>query len=107
MDRVTHSLVQFVKTLPIHIFMVMHPRKTMSGRVDSEFDLKGSSSAAQEAHNILLWNRVHSDIEAKYNTTEFDREMKIVKNRRLGIHVGRRVIFECLDGVCYREKYIL
>ncbi len=58
MDRVTHELIMFCKRNPIHIVLVMHPKKTTQGtRVLSEFDIKGSSTAVQEANNIFLFNR--------------------------------------------------
>jgi len=57
MDRVTHEFIMFCKRMPIHMIMVMHPKKTESGRVLNEFDIKGSSTAVQEAHNVLLFNR--------------------------------------------------
>ena len=57
MDRTIHELVMFCKRIDMHVIMVMHPKKTENGRVESEFDIKGSSTAVQEAHNVFLFNR--------------------------------------------------
>lgn len=114
MDRVTHELVIFVKQVPIHIVMVMHPKKTenwknpeLSGRVESEFDIKGSSTAVQEAHNILLWNRPHPKLIEQGVATQYDRELKIAKMRRRGKYVGKRIIFKGVDGTRYEEGVIV
>lgn len=39
MDRVIHDLIMFCKRVDMHVIMVMHPRKTENGRVESEFDI--------------------------------------------------------------------
>lgn len=103
MDRVIHELIIFCKQVDVHIVMVMHPKKTDGGRVESEFDVKGSSTAVQEAHNVFLFNRPHPDLIESGTATKNDREFKIAKMRRRGKYVGSRLIFECGDGVSYRE----
>jgi twinkle protein len=105
MDRVTHALIIFCKKIDVHLIMVMHPKKTDGGRVESEFDIKGSSTAVQEAHNVLLFNRPkHEDVESG-SRDQFDREVTIKKMRRRGKYVGRTLIFETrADGAQYVEK---
>lgn len=92
MDRVTHELIVFCKRVDVHIVMVMHPRKTEAGRVESEFDIKGSSTAVQEAHNIFLLNRPTKDA-LKDGLSKNDRELKIAKLRRRGRYVGKVIVF--------------
>lgn len=104
MDRVIHDLIIFCKTVDVHVVMVMHPRKTENGRIDSEFDIKGSSTAVQEAHNVFLFNRPGDDLISKGICTKFDREMRIAKMRRKGRAVGARVVFKCTNGVSYIEE---
>jgi replicative DNA helicase len=41
MDRTIHEIIMFCKRIDMHVIMVMHPKKTESGRVESEFDIKG------------------------------------------------------------------
>lgn len=94
MDRVIHSLIVFVKRLPVHIVMVMHPRKTEGGRVDSEFDIKGSATAVQEAQNVFLFNRPHPKDLQSGERSKFERELKIAKMRRRGQFVGNFILFE-------------
>jgi twinkle protein len=103
MDRVIHELIIFCKRVDVHLVMVMHPKKTDGGRVESEFDIKGSSTAVQEAHNVFLFNRPIPEQIQKNLATEFDRELKIAKMRRRGKFVGRRIMFNCNDGVSYSE----
>lgn len=91
MDRVVHDLVMFSKVNPIHIILVMHPKKTDGGRVVSEFDIKGSSTAVQEAHNVLLFNRPEN---GSCYSGQF-REIKIAKLRKRGSQVGKLIY---LDG---------
>jgi len=105
LDRVTHEWIILCKELPAHVIMVCHPRKTEHGRVESEFDIKGSSTSVQEAHNVLLFNRISRDLKDKY--PEFNwknyRELKIAKCRRIGRGVGKRIYFFSKDGGRYIE----
>jgi replicative DNA helicase len=107
MDRVIHELIIFCKTADVHIIMVMHPRKTDGARVESEFDVKGSSGAVQEAQNVLLWNRPGDDLIEAGKAEKGDRELKIAKMRRRGLAVGSRLVFESLNGVSYREGELI
>lgn len=107
MDRVIHSLIIFAKVVPVHILMVMHPKKTDHGRVESEFDIKGSATAVQEAHNVFLFNRPHADIIKSGYATEMDRELMIAKMRRRGKHVRSRLILKSSNGVSYEEGVLL
>ena len=94
MDRVTHELIMFCKRNPIHIVMVMHPKKTVQGtRVLNEFDVKGSSTAVQEANNIFLFNRPNPDMIESGESKFTDRELLIAKMRRRGKYVGRTLVF--------------
>jgi hypothetical protein len=102
MDRVIHALIVFVKKLPIHIVMVMHPKKTDGGRVESEFDIKGSSTAVQEAQNVFLFNRARpEDIKTGFRN-KFDRELRVAKMRRRGQYVGTHILFSN-SGTRYSE----
>lgn len=108
MDRVIHDLIMLCKRIDLHIIMVMHPKKTYSknggdvGRVVSEFDIKGSSTAVQEAHNVFLLNRPTEDqingIGVKVTRNPTDRELTIRKLRRRGMYVGRSIWFKYENG---------
>jgi RecA-family ATPase len=105
MDRVIHKLVILAKQIDMHIIMVMHPKKTDGGRVESEFDIKGSSTAVQEAHNVLLFNPpaehiCKADAEIHPRT---HREIKFAKLRRRGKFAGARLVFKNESGA-YIEK---
>lgn len=103
-DRVVHEFIMFCKRNPVHIIMVMHPRKTLDGRVESEFDIKGSSTSVQEAHNVLLLNRISKEaIDSGISLNKTDREIKLAKSRKYGISVGKRYILNCTDGVKYSD----
>jgi replicative DNA helicase len=104
MDRVIHDLIIFCKQTDVHIIMIMHPKKTENGRVESEFDIKGSSTAVQEAHNVFLWNRPSKDLIDSGAGHITDRELKVAKMRRRGIAIGKRLLFSTEDGVSYQEK---
>lgn len=99
MDRVIHSLIIFCKQIDVHLIMVMHPKKTDGGRVESEFDIKGSSTAVQEAHNVFLFNRSKSEDHGDL------RELTLKKMRRRGAYVGRTLLFYNF-GTRYIEKGI-
>jgi len=106
MDRVVHSLIMFCKKIGMHIIMVMHPKKTDGGRVESEFDIKGSSTAVQEAHNVLLFNRpTTADEQRGYDRDTF-RELKIAKLRRRGKYVFKRIMFRNMNSY-YAEDSLL
>lgn len=85
LDSAIHELVMLVKTLPLHIILIVHPRKTQNGRVESEFDIKGSSVAVQECANVCLFNRPKEE-DAR---SPFDREIVFKKIRRRGAFVNQ------------------
>lgn len=94
MDRTIHDFVVFSKKVGMHIILVMHPRKTENGRVESEFDIKGSATAVQESTNVFLFNRLKSEMDAPNGMEPtFCRELKIAKSRQRGKAVGMKFIF--------------
>lgn len=107
MDRVVHRLIILAKKIDMHIIMVMHPKKTESGRVTSEFDIKGSSTAVQEAHNIWLFNRPSQSLcEAdKTITPRTHREITFAKMRRRGKFTGARLVLKNI-GASYIEQEV-
>ena len=110
MDRVVHELIIFCKQVNVHVIMIMHPKKNSTNsrdtRVESEFEIKGSSLAVQEAHNIFLLNRPKQEDVDSGICDKYDRELKIAKMRRMGKATGRRIIFGTSNGVSYVEKRI-
>lgn len=98
MDSAVHNFVILAKRLPIHIILIVHPRKTEQGRVESEFDIKGSSTAVQEASNVLLFNRPKpNDVEDEKRKLT-DRELVFRKIRRRGFNVGKSFWLEYQQG---------
>lgn len=103
MDRVVHELIIFCKQVDVHLILVMHPKKTETGYVENEFDIKGSSTAVQEAHNVFLFNRPRKeDIESGVRR-KTQREILLCKMRRRGGFVGSKIVFES-TGTRYTEK---
>lgn len=98
MDETVHKFVQAVKVTPMHIFLVMHPRKTVDGKIVSEFDIKGSSTAVQEATNILLMNRMTREEQDNYGLTPYDREFVFKKLRKRGKFVNQVFYMRNEDG---------
>jgi hypothetical protein len=93
----------FHKFFPIHSIMVMHPKKTDNMRVESEGDIKGSSTAIQEAQNVFLFNRLEENASAPIGVEHsWCREVKIAKCRENGRAWGDKIIFS-LDKKS--EKY--
>lgn len=91
MDRAIHEFVIAVKRIPLHVFLVVHPKKTDGGRIENEQDIKGSSGASQEAANILFMNRPHKkDVESGERTWS-DRELVFKKIRRRGEYVNQSI----------------
>lgn len=102
MDNAIHDFVMLVKELPMHIILVVHPRKTEKGRVESEFDIKGSSTAVQECANVILFNRAKpEDLESRKRSWS-DREMIFRKVRKKGTTVGKSLWFN-FDRGRYEE----
>lgn len=89
-DRVIHEFVMLAKKIPIHIILVMHPKKTEGGKIISEFDIKGSSTAVQEASNVLLMNRPNEKEVDDMNIHPFSREFVFRKLRKRGFYVGEK-----------------
>jgi len=105
MDTVVHDLIMYAKRTDVHIVMVMHPKKTDHGRVESEFDIKGSSTAVQEAHNVLLFNRAtKKEIESAGRGT-YSRELMIRKLRRRGESIGKSLWLNYSNG-SYSENSV-
>lgn len=103
MDRVVHELIVLCKQMDMHVIMVMHPKKTDGVRIESEFDIKGSSTAVQEAHNVFLFNRPRNEDVAHGVRHSFDRELILRKMRRRGSNVGKSIVFGN-QGTRYIEK---
>lgn len=107
MDDVVHSLIILAKKIPMHLILVMHPKKTEGGRVEHEFDIKGPSTAVQEAHNVFLFNRPKKPEKGEPGTyNDFERELKIAKMRRRGQYVGMKLIFSCEETKYTELKYV-
>jgi hypothetical protein len=102
-DRALHDCIVFSKKVPVHQFMIMHPRKpekTADDRVESIYDVKGSSTSIQEATNCWLFNMLEDDDDAPYDSAlaakkavQYCREIKIAKARFNGRAVGSKVIY--------------
>lgn len=106
MDETIHKFVQCVKIIPMHIFLVMHPRKTEGGKILSEFDIKGSSTAVQEATNVLLMNRLTEDEQENFGLTWYDREFVFKKLRKRGKYVNEKFYMRNTNGFgCYEEVF--
>lgn len=98
MDNAMHTFVMLVKKIPIHVILVCHPRKTEGGRVESEFDIKGSSLAVQEASNVILFNRpTQKDIDNGRRSWT-DRELVFKKIRKRGMNVNKPIWFKFNQG---------
>lgn len=110
MDRVIHEMIIFCKQIDMHVIMIMHPKKNSANardtRVESEFEIKGSSLAVQEAHNIFLLNRPRPE-DIGMLCSDTDRELKIAKMRRNGRAIGARVFYSSKNGVNYTEKAVV
>lgn len=111
MDRVTHELVILCKSIDMHIVMVMHPKKTDDAQVRSEFDIKGSSTAVQEAHNILLFNEPSEEqlghkLPNGVVLNRGHRLLLINKMRRRGGFRQKTIVFES-NGTRYKEVGLL
>ena len=103
MDEAVHAFVMLaLRRLPIHIILIVHPKKTDNGRVLSEFDIKGSSTAVQEATNVILFNRPDQKEVDSGRRRITDRELVFRKNRENGECVGKPIWFT-FDGQRYRE----
>ena len=100
MDNTIHDFVILAKKLPIHILLIVHPKKNErhEGRIISEFDIKGSSTAVQEASNVLLFNRPTQDDIEKNNRHPTERELVFRKIRKRGLNVGKAVWIDYKNG---------
>lgn len=108
MDRVIHDLIIFCKQCDVHVVMVMHPKKPDNAvkfgtRILDENQIKGSSTAVQEAHNVFFWNRPAQEEIESGERSKFDRELTIGKMRRRGRFVGDTIIFG-VEGTRYVER---
>lgn len=97
LDDAIHKLVMFCKAHPMHIVLIVHPRKTDGGRVMSEFDIKGSSTAVQECANVALFNRpTQEDLEKGRHLN--DRELVFKKIRKRGMYVNYPIWITYANG---------
>ena len=103
MDEAVHSFVMLAKKIPIHIILVMHPKKTEGRKITSEFDIKGSSTAVQEATNVLLMNRLDEKEMESNIGSPLSREFVFVKIRKRGFNVGKKFYMDYKGGT-YVER---
>lgn len=99
-DRALHDIITFTKIFPIHVWMIMHPKKDQAkkdkgdNRVNSLEDIKGSITSVQEAANVLLFNALENAKDAPPHThADFCREITIAKARFNGRGRGSKVIY--------------
>jgi twinkle protein len=105
-DRATRVFIELVKRHKIHVFMVMHPKKVEGdGRIESELDIKGSSTAVQEAYNVFLFNRPKADEQNQFPRNTH-RELKIAKMRRKGKYVYRRIMYRNVESYYAEEAFL-
>jgi replicative DNA helicase len=99
MDKAIHVLRILAEEIGVHIFLIVHPKKAgKGGRVESEEDIRGSSSAYQWASNVFLYNPPKEE-ELKDNArTPFHRELMIRKCRKRGWLRGVSFWFVYEDG---------
>jgi hypothetical protein len=88
----------FVKKYPIHIILICHPRKTEGGRVESEFDIKGSATAVQECANVILFNRPKKEDVDGITRTWSQRELVFKKIRKRGMYVNKPIWLDYANG---------
>lgn len=98
MDQAVHAFVIAAKHIPVHTLLVVHPKKTDGGRVESEFDIKGSSTAVQEASNVILMNRPKKDQVDTGLYDWLDRELVFKKIRKRGININKPIMFRYSNG---------
>lgn len=108
-NQVIQDWIRFIKRVPVHVIMVTHPKKTEGGRVESEFDIKGSSTIVQEAQNVILFNRLKEDEPAPNGLAHsYCRELKIAKCRENGRAWGTRILLSLDEkSELYYERGIL
>lgn len=111
MDRVIHDFITFVKHVEMHVIMIMHPRKLMGKeandrRIESLDDIKGSSGAPQEAHNVFFFNRLKKEDEDRGYDRGIHRDLLFGKLRRRGGYFGRRIVYQNAES-SYIEKELL
>lgn len=97
MDRAVHELVMFAKRIPMHTILIVHPRKTDGGRVESEFDIKGSSTAVQEVANVALFNRPTPEQIEKGHPSNH-RELVFKKIRKRGFYANKPIWLSYENG---------
>jgi len=98
MDNAIHEFIIALKDLPVHVILIVHPKKTDHGRVESEFDIKGSSTAVQEAANVILFNRPTQEHIERGIHAPTDRELIFKKIRKRGEFVNRPIYFRFNSG---------
>lgn len=104
-SKAVRDFIRFAKRVPMHSFMVFHPKKTDGGRIESELDIKGSSTISQEAQNVILWNRLkdtdsvpEKDPEGNSVEKKYCREIKFAKVRENGRATGSRIIYHLVGS---------
>lgn len=106
-DRVIRHFVRVVKQYDIHLFLIVHSRKPSNDdnqRIESLSDLKGSKTLSDEAWNIFALNKPKTALIEEGKAQMSDREILILKMRRLGKNVGRSIRFNFQDGRYTEEK---
>jgi len=98
MDSAIHEFVMLAKRIPMHIILVVHPRKTDGGKIMSEFDAKGSSTAVQECANFIAFNRPNEKDLEKENKYITDRELIFFKIRKRGMYARKPIWFQYTNG---------
>jgi replicative DNA helicase len=95
-DRAVRVFKDVAVSNDMHVLLICHPRKQdgKDDRILSENDLKGSGTIAQEAFNVILWNRPGAD----ESPDETKRVLLVRKMRKRGLNVNKRFVFDYRGG---------
>ncbi len=83
--EVVTAISEFVNELPVHVFVVAHPRKMKSDEeVNNKMDVKGSGQLTDEAHNVLnVWRNKKKEKEVEQMRKAKDDDAKVTQKLRL------------------------
>lgn len=95
MDRAISSLRSFCNTFPVHVILVVHPRKEIDDTLLCLASVSGTAKATQEADNVIILQKIGSQRFLDIRKNRFHGELGRVP---IEFNIQARMVSEMKDS---------
>lgn len=93
-DRVIHNIRNFCNRFPVHVILVIHPRKEMDDTMLGLASVSGTAKATQEADNVIILQKIQKDRFIEIKKNRYDGETGMIK---INYVASSKLIYETIS----------